>query len=93
MHTDQALERYPKMKKTSGEISYQLRIRNDSPTEIDFDLEPYGMQYIMKPGAIFTVLARGPKEDCLEVVYEGNRIAVYGWTGSIVSVLQEENHS
>jgi hypothetical protein len=78
------------MGKNSDEITFQIRIRNYSPREIDFDLEPYGERFKMKPRSIFTLLATGPKDDCLEVVYEENRIAVYGWTGSTISILKQE---
>ena len=81
------------MKKNSDEISFQLRIRNYTSREIDFDLEPLGEQYKMKPGAIFTIFATGPRDDCLEVLYEENKVVVYGWTGSTVSILNEENNT
>lgn len=43
----------------------------------------------MAPDTIFEVVARGPDRDFLEIQCGDNQIALYGWTGSVVSVFQD----
>ena len=44
-----------------------LRLHNAHPIPVTLYLEPWGEQYILTPEATFTVVARGPEGDALEV--------------------------
>jgi hypothetical protein len=63
-----------------------FRIRNNSKTDLELHLEPWGEQYSMPIGATFKVEADGPEDDVLEIEYVEGRIIVYGWSGSVVTV-------
>ncbi len=43
----------------------------------------------MTPEATFTVVARGPEGDSLEVEWADDHIILYGWAGSIVSLFHK----
>lgn len=70
----------------TSESLVQLRVTNAREIELTLDVEPWGEQYPMAPGATFEVVARGPAGDCLEVEYGEDHITLYGWPGSTVSV-------
>jgi hypothetical protein len=64
----------------------RLRVRNDHPYAVQFSLEPWADEVSMPPNGIFEIIATGPQGDCLEVMLGSDRIAVYGWSGSVASV-------
>ena len=66
-----------------------LRICNSRSIPLTLCLEPWGEQYIMTPEATFTVVARGPEGDSLEVEWADDHIILYGWAGSIVSLFHK----
>ena len=74
-----------------GVSKLALRITNSITEEITLHLEPWGEQYVMKPGSLLMVTATGPDNDILEVEYGDRRIAVYGWSGSNVSISSSES--
>lgn len=57
-------------------------------------LEPWGREIRMPPGFRVEVVLTGPPGD-VEIEYSGNRIVVYGWTGSTAQAFHEgaEIHS
>ena len=63
-----------------------LRITNSLNDVLTVHLEPWGEQYIMAPGKSFTVEAKGPNSDLLELEFGEGRISVYGWSGSVVNI-------
>jgi hypothetical protein len=73
----------------TGEYVTSLRVCNSRSIALTFCLEPWGEQYSMAPEAIFDVVARGPKGDSLEVEFSDDRIVLYGWPGSIVTVFHK----
>jgi hypothetical protein len=52
-------------------------------------LEPWGEQYTLTPEATFTVIAKGPEGDALEVEWTDDHITLYGWPGSIVTLFHD----
>jgi len=65
-----------------------VRIANKLDTELRFDLEPWGEQYQMPPGAVFTVVARSPGPGHYEIQVAKGRITVFGWEGSTVELFR-----
>jgi len=63
-----------------------VRILNSLSRDLMMHLEPWGEQHLMPSGATFRVEAQGPDGDTLELEYGEDRITVYGWSGSTVSV-------
>jgi hypothetical protein len=44
---------------------------------------------VFRPGSKFEVQAVGPEGGFLELVWGNDEVTVYGWTGSMVSILAE----
>ncbi len=57
----------------------RITVTNSSPQSIEFVLEPWCETYLLNPGESVEVIAEGAEPGCFEVVYEENRIIVYGW--------------
>ena len=68
------------------EYTTSLRVCNAHAFPITLYLEPWGEQYTMPPEATFLVVARGPAGDALEVECAEDRIVLYGWPGSVVTL-------
>ena len=66
-----------------------LRLCNVRTIPITLYLEPWGEQYTLGPEATFTVVARGPEGDALEVEWADDHIILYGWPGSIVTLFHD----
>jgi hypothetical protein len=66
-----------------------LRLCNVRTIPITLYLEPWGEQYTLGPEATFTVVARGPGGDALEVEWADDHIILYGWPGSIVTLFHD----
>jgi hypothetical protein len=64
-------------------------IRNRRRKAITLRIEPWGEEYAVAPGATVQVVARGPAGDELDIRWEGDRVTVYGWPGSVVAVLRK----
>ncbi len=65
-----------------------LRVRNACASEIPLYLEPWGEEYKMAPGTVFTIVMQGPVGDSLEAEIADDHVAVWGWSGAVASVLQ-----
>lgn len=79
------------MEPLKSERTEQLRLQNSGSVDVTFYLEPWGEQFTMSRGTTFEIVACGPEGDCLEIVVGDNRITVYGWSGSIISVYHDGN--
>ncbi len=66
-----------------------LRLCNARTIPVTLYLEPWGEQYTITPEATFTVVARGPEGDALEVEWADDHIILYGWPGSIVTLFHD----
>jgi hypothetical protein len=77
-------------RKTSNEevITTTLRLVNSNEADTTFVIEPWTSQCSMPRGAIFEVIAHGPKGGVLEVEYSRDHIVLYGWAGSTLTVYQ-----
>ncbi len=67
---------------------YTVKIANSRDVEVRFDIEPWGEQYKMPPGASFTIVAGAPTRGIVEVKVEEKYITVFGWPGSIIQLYQ-----
>jgi hypothetical protein len=56
---------------------------------LTFSLEPWGEQYRLAPEETFEIVARGPEGDTLEVEFADDQIILYGWPGSVVTLLHK----
>jgi hypothetical protein len=79
------------MDSETGKENYEeqvvsMRVQNSRAVPVMFHLEPWGEQYVMPSEATFSVVARGPREDTLELEYTDDAIVLYGWSGSTVSL-------
>ena len=66
-----------------------LRLTNSRPAPVYFSLEPWGEEYLMAPRATFEVVARGPEGGTLEVESASERVTVWGWAGSTVTLARD----
>jgi hypothetical protein len=66
-----------------------LRVYNSRAITLTFSLEPWGEQYRLAPEETFEIVARGPEGDSLEVEFADDRITLYGWPGSVVTLLHK----
>ena len=66
-----------------------VRIRNQHAVDVPFYLEPWGEEFTLSPSAAIDVVVEGPTEGSLEVELAEDRIVVYAWPGSTVSLFQE----
>ena len=64
-----------------------LRVCNSRSMALTFSLEPWGEQYKLAPEETFEIVARGPEGDSLEVEFADDQIILYGWPGSVVTLL------
>jgi hypothetical protein len=64
-------------------------LRNRRKKALTLRIEPWGEEYTVAPGATVQILARGPAGDELDIRWGDDRVTVYGWPGSIVSVLRK----
>lgn len=67
-----------------------MTISNASQSGIFLFVEPWGEEYTMSPGSHFEILAEAEKAGIMEVEYRETGIAVYGWTGSVLTVTCDE---
>lgn len=77
------------MQSVVAECTVRALVVNSREEQVEFHLEPWGSVYPMPPGATFEVVAAGPVGGHLEVVVGDERIAVWGWAGSVVDVFQD----
>ena len=66
-----------------------LRLCNARTIPVTLYLEPWGEQYTLMPEATFTVVARGPEGDTLEVEWTDDHITLYGWPGATVALFHD----
>lgn len=66
-----------------------IRLVNSRSTSVDVYIEPWGDVHTMPPGATFSIVVRGPADDCLEVEDGDDRITLWGWSGSVVQVFHD----
>ena len=72
----------------SNDVQQTLRIRNGGSADIELHLEPWGDQFVLEPGASVDVIARGPGDGHLELESRDGRVVIYGWVGSVATVVQ-----
>jgi hypothetical protein len=67
-----------------------LRIRNSRPYALTLRIEPWAEELPMPAGSLYEIVAQGPDDDCIEVSSNNEAFTVYGWSGSIISVFQDQ---
>ena len=67
-------------------ITMTLRVSNACSNPLPCDLEPWTESYTIAPEDTVEITAHGPGGDTLELVVADDRITVYGWAGSIVTL-------
>ena len=72
----------------SEEVQQTLRIRNAGSADLDLHLEPWGDRFVLAPGASVDLVATGSKDGHFEIESGDSRVVVYGWVGSVVTVVQ-----
>lgn len=76
------MKRYPLIAGSS--ISLQVENAKDSPVRLY--LEPWGECYEMPARTTYRIMAQGPKRGELLLEYAQDRITVWGWAGSVVTI-------
>ena len=66
------------------ELTFTLR--NVQNRVVNLILEPWGAVHPMPPGAVFEIRAQGPAGETLEIEWDVDRITLWGWAGSAVTV-------
>ena len=64
-----------------------ISISNRSNGPLTLHLEPWGEQFSMPVSSTFQVKAEATEQGEMEIQYEEHAILVWGWTGSILTVL------
>ena len=67
----------------------ELRLTNSQASPVRLVVEPWGEVFTIPAGATWELRGEGPAGDCLEVEFGDEEITVWGWTGSMVSILSE----
>ncbi len=76
---------------TDGETTIRLRFTNDRSHTCTLAVEPWGDTYEMEPGETYDLVAVGPPDGSLiEIVQSDSAIAVYAWSGAVVSLYNGE---
>lgn len=65
-------------------------VRNDTPEPVTIWLEPWGWEHTIPPNSSIQVVAVSPSGGQLEVVDDGETIAVYGWSGSTMKIYRDD---
>jgi hypothetical protein len=73
-----------------SEVAYSFDLQNTRETSLLLVIEPWGTVYDFTPGEVITVYVRGPQTGRLMIDVLGDRIVVYGWVGSEVSIFPED---
>jgi hypothetical protein len=66
-----------------------LRIRNSRSEDLSIYIEPWGDELLIAADAICEIASDGPSDGFLEVESAEDRLTVYGWPGSTLSVYQD----
>jgi hypothetical protein len=67
----------------------RFHLHNGGESAIEVVMEPWGMPLMLDPRASFEIVIYGPVDGSIEVEFcGGDRVTVYGWTGSRVVVLK-----
>lgn len=73
------------MSSRSTTITPLLDVSNKGTSEVTFILEPWGDQYVMKPGATFRVSWKGPRGIPYLTLGDGH-VTIWGWEGSTITL-------
>lgn len=66
-------------------------LRNDGAKPLTLILEPWGTEHVIAPGARVKIVARGPEgAGELEIVHGTDEVVVWGWSGSRVGIVPEQ---
>src|SRR5260221_8971941 len=76
------------MKENSSTYTSYLRVQNSSRSSRKLWIEPWGDEISMPPGVTFSIVAKGPVGDCLEVAIGDSELVVYGWPQSTLAIFQ-----
>ncbi len=79
------------MHERDGTVEYTvtLPISNARSVSLTLILEPWGDEYTVSPGVVFEVVARGPVGGSLHVEAGEDYIAVYAWSGSVITLFHD----
>lgn len=76
------------------EREQDIAVRNTGMKPMTVVLEPWGTRHALAPGERVRVVARGPGgAGQLEVVRGAEEVVVYGWSGSQVEVVREQQQT
>jgi hypothetical protein len=77
-------------KTSQSHFCQRLGIRNLFAEPVTLCLEPWGDELSVPPKASYVIVAEGPGGAHLQVEYGEGRISVYGWSGSTLSVFEND---
>lgn len=76
-------------KQHGGQQEVVLRLANTRSVTVPLQVEPWGEQYDLAPGAMVDIVAHGPAQDCLELTLDDTGLTIWGWSGSIVQIVRD----
>lgn len=76
-------------KATASTYTASLSIKNSRGIPLTLHLEPWGDQIELPPDVALDVVAKASNEGAFEINLGDDHIAVWGWTGSILSVYKD----
>lgn len=80
--------------RVAPEREQDVAVRNTGMKPLTVVLEPWGTRHTVAPGERVRVVARGPGgAGRLEVVRGADEVVVYGWSGSRVEIVREQEQT
>jgi hypothetical protein len=73
-------------------IEQRLVLHNRHSKPVDLWIEPWGDRVDIASDTSVHVLGIGPPEASFEIEFRDDGYAVYGWSGSIIKLLDESGH-
>lgn len=79
------------MQSAASKLRHEVRVRVANPRdrEATLVLEPWGETYFMPAGTTLDVIGEGPADDTFEITSDEAAIVVWGWPGSVVTLLHD----
>ena len=71
----------------SQSVEQRLVLHNRHTTAIHLWIEPWGDRIAMLPDTSLHVIGTGPAGHVLEVEFRDGGYAIYGWSGSVITLL------
>ena len=69
--------------------TFKTTLRNRRRQPMKLELQPWDETAVIPPGGSVQIVAKGPAGDTVEIDQRRDVVIVYGWPGSVVSVIRD----